>query len=66
MWHLKIRLTGGPTVFFFLRGRTVTVPVDESGISVRILPERGGCSYVMPSHQYPTGVVMPIGRRMEL
>ncbi len=23
-------------------------------------------AYVTPSHQYPTGIVMPIGRRMEL
>ena len=23
-------------------------------------------AYVTPSHQYPTGIIMPIGRRMEL
>lgn len=45
----------------------MTVPVDESGISVKDLARSGAdAAYVMPSHQYPTGVVMPIGRRMEL
>lgn len=43
------------------------IPVDENGISVeqlRLTDAR--VAYVMPSHQYPTGVSMPIGRRMEL
>ena len=44
-----------------------TVDMDESGMKVEEL--RGTLAklaYVMPSHQYPTGVVMPIGRRSEL
>ena len=41
--------------------------MDQSGIRVKEL-ERSGArvAYVMPSHQYPTGIVMPIGRRLEL
>ena len=54
-------------IFSSFAARTVTVPVDESGISVKDLAWSGAdAAYVMPSHQYPTGVVMPIGRRMEL
>ncbi len=43
------------------------MPMDESGISITALyRSQAKVAYVMPSHQYPTGVVMPIGRRMEL
>lgn len=43
------------------------IPVDEYGMNVEKLRETNArVAYVMPSHQYPTGVVMPIGRRMEL
>lgn len=43
------------------------VPVDEKGIRVDCLRQTDAqVAYVMPSHQYPTGVSMPIGRRMEL
>ena len=43
------------------------VPMDENGIRVDCLRRTdAGVAYVMPSHQYPTGVSMPIGRRMEL
>ncbi len=43
------------------------VPMDESGIDVRDLRRTDAkVVYVMPSHQYPTGISMPIGRRMEL
>lgn len=43
------------------------VSMDESGISVKELYRSGArVAYVMPSHQYPTGVVMPIVRRLEL
>ncbi len=43
------------------------VPMDESGMRVDCLRKTDAqVAYVMPSHQYPTGVSMPIGRRMEL
>ncbi len=43
------------------------VGMDEYGISVEDLEKSGAAvAYVMPSHQYPTGTVMSIGRRMEL
>lgn len=43
------------------------IPVDDYGMDVEKLRETNArVAYVMPSHQYPTGVVMPIGRRIEL
>ena len=40
---------------------------DESGMQLSAVRESGAnLLYVMPSHQYPTGIVMPIGLRMEL
>ena len=43
------------------------IPMDKSGIDVKALRmSEAEIAYVMPSHQYPTGVVMPIGRRQEL
>lgn len=45
----------------------VTVDMDEGGIQARKLQQENVTAvYCMPSHQFPTGVVMPIGRRMEL
>lgn len=44
-----------------------TVDMDESGMTVSGLRQSNvTAAYVMPSHQYPTGVLMPIGRRLEL
>lgn len=43
------------------------VPMDEGGMRLDALKGSGAqLAYVMPAHQYPTGIVMPIGRRMEL
>ena len=43
------------------------LPVDDDGLSIEAL-ERSGAAvcYVTPSHQFPTGVTMPAGRRAEL
>lgn len=43
------------------------IPMDENGMDVeRLRRTEARIAYVMPSHQYPTGIVMPIGRRLEL
>lgn len=43
------------------------LPLDDKGLSVEALRASGvGFCYVTPSHQYPTGVTMPAGRRAEL
>jgi GntR family transcriptional regulator/MocR family aminotransferase len=47
--------------------RMNTVNMDEQGMDVEELEKTGAdIAYVMPSHQYPLGTVMPIKRRMEL
>ncbi|TWC15366.1 GntR family transcriptional regulator [Pseudomonas sp. SJZ085] len=44
------------------------VPVDGEGLDCRALASLNPCrlAYVTPSHQYPTGVVMSLARRLEL
>lgn len=45
----------------------VPVEMDEGGMKADMLEqEKVSMVYVMPSHQFPMGTVMPIGRRMEL
>lgn len=46
-----------------------TVPVDGEGLVVRSMgtgKQAARLAYVTPSHQYPTGVVMSLARRLEL
>ena len=44
-----------------------TVDMDECGMRADRLEQADvRAAYVMPSHQFPMGTVMPIGRRMEL
>ncbi|RON18698.1 MocR-like pyridoxine biosynthesis transcription factor PdxR [Pseudomonas frederiksbergensis] len=44
------------------------VAVDSEGIDCTVLAALSDCrlAYVTPSHQYPTGVVMSLARRLEL
>lgn len=45
----------------------IPVSMDKNGMKVTELEKSGAdIAYVTPSHQYPTGVIMPIRRRMEL
>ena len=45
----------------------VPVPLDDSGMSFPALAgSEANVAYVTPSHQFPTGVVMPIQRRMQI
>ena len=48
--------------------RLLTTPVDGLGLDTGRLPEDGGArlAYVTPSHQFPLGGVLPIGRRQAL
>ena len=47
--------------------RVVPVEMDGRGMRPDRLEERGAdIAYVMPSHQFPTGIVMPVRRRQEL
>lgn len=45
----------------------IPIQMDRYGIKIKELNESGaGLVYVMPSHQFPMGIVMPIKRRLEL
>ena len=47
--------------------RCCCLPVDADGLSLEALSASGASvCYVTPSHQFPTGVTMPAGRRAEL
>lgn len=46
---------------------TETIDMDSKGMKVEELENSGAnIAYVMPSHQFPTGIVMSVGRRNEL
>jgi GntR family transcriptional regulator / MocR family aminotransferase len=59
---------GARHVFLAARARLSPVPVDDAGLDVARLPRRGSIrlAYVTPSHQFPLGGLMPLGRRLEL
>lgn len=46
----------------------LAVPVDAQGLDTTCLPsdDRARLAYVTPSHQFPLGGVLPVGRRIEL
>lgn len=49
------------------QSRCVYVPVDQNGMEIQALEQSGAdIAYVTPSHQFPTGVTMPMPRRTQL
>lgn len=47
--------------------KTLPLAIDDFGMRRESLEKAGASlAYLTPSHQYPTGQVMPVGRRMEL
>jgi GntR family transcriptional regulator/MocR family aminotransferase len=57
---------GARRVFTAYGARLRPLPIDASGVVVRGLDRKTRLVYVTPSHQYPTGVSMSLGRRLEL
>lgn len=54
-------------VFASLGLEVCPVEMDANGMEPGLLAQCGAnVAYVMPSHQFPTGIVMPVGRRQEL
>jgi GntR family transcriptional regulator/MocR family aminotransferase len=55
---------------FALSGaHAVPVPVDQDGIDVHAaqrLAPHARAAYVTPSHEFPTGAIMGLGRRLQL
>ena len=58
--------TGAREVFCSAGARIVPVPVDLGGLRTDLLPRRARLAYVTPSHQFPTGAVLPLERRLAL
>jgi GntR family transcriptional regulator/MocR family aminotransferase len=46
--------------------RLLPVPVDHEGLQPASLPNDARIAFVTPSHQFPTGAVLPLARRLEL
>ena len=44
----------------------VPVPVDRDGLNPAKLPNQASLVFVTPSHQFPTGAILPLARRLEL
>lgn len=44
-----------------------TIQLDEKGIEIRqVASSKAKFLFVTPSHQFPTGIIMPVSRRIEL
>jgi GntR family transcriptional regulator/MocR family aminotransferase len=46
--------------------RLLPVPVDRDGLDPTGLPQQASLCFVTPSHQFPTGAVLPLARRLAL
>lgn len=65
---------GARRAFLAQGAKLLPVPVDENGILTERLPDcleastanKARLIYVTPSHQFPTGGVLPLARRLEL
>jgi GntR family transcriptional regulator / MocR family aminotransferase len=60
---------GARQVFLAAGARLIPVPVDAEGLDVRALPEataQARLVYVTPSHQFPSGAIMSLTRRLAL
>lgn len=55
------------SIFQSYGASAVAVPVDAHGLVVDALPSQpGAVCYATPAHHFPTGVIMPLSRRLEL
>jgi GntR family transcriptional regulator/MocR family aminotransferase len=60
---------GARQAFLAAGAHLLTVPVDSEGLVARALPEataRVRLAYVTPSHQFPSGAIMSLSRRLAL
>jgi GntR family transcriptional regulator/MocR family aminotransferase len=60
---------GARLAFAASGARVISAPVDEEGIQIADLDDSNGplrLAYLTPAHQFPTGVLMPLQRRLEL
>src|SRR4029453_16480274 len=55
---------GARRVLEAVGARLRPVPVDAEGLRIDRLPRAARAAYVTPSHQFPTGAVLPVSRRL--
>lgn len=46
--------------------RSLAVPVDRDGLDPARMPAQARLVFVTPSHQFPTGAILPLARRLAL
>ena len=69
VWMEDPGYNGARAAFLAAGVKPVAVPIDGCGLDVargEKLSSHARLAYVTPSHQYPTGVVMTLSRRLEL
>lgn len=69
VWMEEPGYGGAQTCFLAAGLNIVPVPVDEEGLNPSLCSTNTPTPrliYVTPSHQYPSGVTMPVPRRLEL
>jgi GntR family transcriptional regulator/MocR family aminotransferase len=61
---------GYPRIYQTLKGLGVEIkpiPLDESGVKIEsLIQSKASILHITPAHQFPTGIVMPIQRRLAL
>jgi GntR family transcriptional regulator / MocR family aminotransferase len=57
---------GAREIFRSVGARLQLVAVDRDGLNPDRLPKRASIAFVTPSHQFPTGAILPLARRLAL
>jgi GntR family transcriptional regulator / MocR family aminotransferase len=57
---------GARDVFLAAGAKLHPVPVDHDGIDTARLPRAARLAFITPSHQFPTGTILPLPRRLAL
>ena len=57
---------GAREVFRAAGARLLPLRVDRDGLNPATLPEQASLVFVTPSHQFPTGAILPLARRFAL
>jgi GntR family transcriptional regulator/MocR family aminotransferase len=57
---------GAREIFRAAGARLQPVSVDRDGLNPAKLPDRARIAFVTPSHQFPTGAILPLTRRLAL
>lgn len=57
---------GSREIFRAAGARLRAVPVDRDGLDPARLPRVARLAFVTPSHQFPTGAILPLARRLAL